>query len=35
MSLSEKIREQIISSFYAELVEQTLTMTDGWLALKQ
>jgi two-component system chemotaxis sensor kinase CheA len=35
MSLSSKIREQIINSFRVELVEHIQTMTDGLLALEQ
>lgn len=35
MSISEKIRAQIISSFRAELSEHIQTMTDGLLALEQ
>jgi len=35
MSLSAKIREQLISSFRAELQEHIQTMTDGLLALEQ
>ncbi|MBN1875942.1 MAG: hybrid sensor histidine kinase/response regulator [Anaerolineae bacterium] len=35
MSLSLKIREQLISSFGAELAEHVQTMTDGLLALEQ
>ena len=35
MSLSAKIREQLISSFRAELAEHIQTMTDGLLALEQ
>src|SRR5512136_1854879 len=35
MSLSAKIREQIISSFHAELAEHVQTMNDGLLALEQ
>jgi two-component system chemotaxis sensor kinase CheA len=35
MSLSTKIREQIISSFRAELAEHVQTLNDGLLALEQ
>ncbi len=35
MSLSSKIREQLISSFRAELAEHVQTMTDGLLTLEQ
>jgi len=35
MSISSKIREQLISSFRAELSEHVQTMTDGLLALEQ
>jgi two-component system chemotaxis sensor kinase CheA len=35
MTLSAKIREQIISSFRAELVEHIQTMTNGLLAIEQ
>jgi two-component system chemotaxis sensor kinase CheA len=35
MSLSSKIREQLISSFRVELTEHVQTMTDGLLALEQ
>jgi two-component system chemotaxis sensor kinase CheA len=35
MSLSEKIREQVINSFRAELSEHVQTMTQGLLALEQ
>jgi two-component system, chemotaxis family, sensor kinase CheA len=35
MSLSAKIREQLISSFRAELAEHVQTMSDGLLALEQ
>ncbi|MFL7791865.1 MAG: response regulator [Anaerolineae bacterium] len=35
MSISAKIREQLISSFRAELNEHIQTMTDGLLALEQ
>ena len=35
MSLSAKIREQLISSFRAELTEHVQTMTNGLLALEQ
>jgi len=35
MSISAKIREQLISSFRAELTEHVQTMTDGLLALEQ
>jgi two-component system chemotaxis sensor kinase CheA len=35
MSLSAKIREQLISSFQTELAEHVQTMTDGLLALEQ
>lgn len=35
MSLSAKIREQLISSFRAELKEHVQTMTDGLLGLEQ
>lgn len=35
MSLSAKIREQLISSFRAELAEHVQTMNDGLLALEQ
>ena len=35
MSLSAKIREQLISSFRAELAEHIQTMTNGLLALEQ
>ncbi len=35
MSISAKIREQLISSFRAELAEHVQTMTDGLLALEQ
>ena len=35
MSLSAKIREQLISSFRAELSEHVQTMNDGLLALEQ
>jgi HPt (histidine-containing phosphotransfer) domain-containing protein len=35
MSLSDKIREQLLSSFRAELAEHVQTMTDGLLALEQ
>jgi len=35
MSLSAKIREQLISSFRAELSEHIQTLTDGLLALEQ
>jgi two-component system chemotaxis sensor kinase CheA len=35
VSLSAKIREQLISSFRAELAEHVQTMTDGLLALEQ
>lgn len=35
MALSAKIREQIISSFRAELAEHAQTMNDGLLALEQ
>jgi two-component system chemotaxis sensor kinase CheA len=35
MSLSEKIREQIISSFHTELAEHVQTMNDGLLSLEQ
>ncbi len=35
MSLSAKIRQQLISSFHAELSEHVQTMTDGLLALEQ
>jgi two-component system chemotaxis sensor kinase CheA len=35
MSLSAKIREQLISSFRADLADHVQTMTDGLLALEQ
>lgn len=35
MSISEKIRAQIISSFRAELVEHVQTLNDGLLAMEQ
>ena len=35
MSLAAKVREQLISSFRAELAEHVQTMTDGLLALEQ
>jgi two-component system chemotaxis sensor kinase CheA len=35
MSISAKIREQLISSFRAELAEHVQTMTDGLLVLEQ
>jgi two-component system chemotaxis sensor kinase CheA len=35
MSLSAKIREQLLSSFRAELAERVQTMTDGLLVLEQ
>jgi len=35
MSLSAKIREQLISGFRAELAEHVQTMTNGLLALEQ
>jgi two-component system chemotaxis sensor kinase CheA len=35
MSISAKIREQLISSFRAELAEHVQTMTDGLLTLEQ
>ncbi|MBN1890934.1 MAG: hybrid sensor histidine kinase/response regulator [Thermoflexales bacterium] len=35
MSLSAKIREQLLSSFRAELAERVQTMTDGLLTLEQ
>jgi len=35
VTLSSKIREQLISSFGAELAEHVQTMTDGMLALEQ
>ena len=35
MSLSLKIREQLIASFRAELAEHIQTMNDGLLALEQ
>ena len=35
MSLSAKIREQLINSFRAELSEHVQTMNDGLLALEQ
>ena len=35
MSLSAEIREQLISSFRAELAEHVQTMTDGLLGLEQ
>ena len=35
MSLSSKIREQLISSFRAELAEHVQTMTNGLLAIEQ
>jgi two-component system chemotaxis sensor kinase CheA len=35
MSLSSKVREQLLSSFRAELSEHVQTMTDGLLALEQ
>jgi two-component system chemotaxis sensor kinase CheA len=35
MSISARIREQLISSFRAELTEHIQTMTDGLLALEQ
>ena len=35
MSLAAKVREQLISSFRAELTEHVQTMNDGLLALEQ
>lgn len=35
MPVSDKIREQIISTFRAELIEHVQTMTDGLLAIEQ
>ena len=35
MSLSAKIREQLISSFRADLTDHVQAMTDGLLALEQ
>jgi two-component system chemotaxis sensor kinase CheA len=35
MSLSAKVREQLLSSFRAELSEHVQTMTDGLLAIEQ
>ena len=35
MSLSDKIRQQVLSSFRAELAEHIQTMTDGLLAIEQ
>jgi two-component system chemotaxis sensor kinase CheA len=35
MSLSTRVREQLLSSFRAELTEHVQTMTDGLLALEQ